>query len=108
MNFKKIALSGSLVIPAFGFTSQAYAATNINTCPQSGPFGHLCGLNIGTVIGTAITYVFVVAAILALAYLIWGGIKWIISGGDKNGVQAAKDTIIAALIGLVVIFLSYV
>lgn len=108
MNFRKTALSISLLLPSLMFVTPIHAAANIDTCPQGGPFAHLCGLNIGTVIGTAITYIFVVAAILALAYLIYGGIRWIISGGDKGGVQGAKDTIIAALIGLVVIFLSYV
>jgi len=39
--------------------------------------------------------------------LIFGGFKWLTSGGDKGAVQAAREHIIAAIIGLVIIFLSY-
>lgn len=108
MNSKKIAAVGLSLIPFLGIVSEAHAQTVVNTCPQSGPFSRLCNISLGQVIGTGITYVFVVAAIIALAFLIWGGLKWIISGGEKQAVQSAKDHIIAALIGLVVIFLSYV
>lgn len=54
-----------------------------------------------------IALVFVIVTALALGYLIWGGIKWITSGGDKSKIQGARSTIIYALIGLVVIFLSF-
>ena len=50
---------------------------------------------------------FIVAVIVALGFLIYGGIKWIISGGDKAGVEAARNTIVAAVVGLVIVFLSY-
>ncbi|HUD44748.1 MAG TPA: pilin, partial [Patescibacteria group bacterium] len=42
-----------------------------------------------------------------LAYLIWGGIRWILSRGEKEGVNNARQHIINAIIGLIVIFLSY-
>lgn len=107
---KKIA-SISTLISLVGFlTPQAFAEQNINACPQGGQFSALCNLNaqnFGKVVGSAVTFVFVVAAIIALAYLIWGGIKWIISQGDKQGVEDARNHIIAAIIGLVLIFLSY-
>lgn len=54
-----------------------------------------------------LTLVFIIVAILALAYLIWGGIKWVMSGGDKAKIDAARKTIIYAIIGLVFIFMSY-
>jgi len=47
------------------------------------------------------------AALLALIFLIWGGFKWITSGGDKAKVEAARNTIIAAIVGLIVAFLAY-
>jgi lipopolysaccharide/colanic/teichoic acid biosynthesis glycosyltransferase len=40
--------------------------------------------------------------------LIWGAIKWITSGGDKGKVDAARNTIVAAVIGLIVLLLSFV
>lgn len=43
-----------------------------------------------------------IAGIVSVAFIVWGGIKYITSGGDSSGVSSAKNTIIAALIGLVV------
>lgn len=55
-----------------------------------------------------ITGVFVLAGIiLALFFLVWGGIAWIISGGDKQKINQARDKIFFAIIGLIIIFLSF-
>lgn len=51
---------------------------------------------------------FVVAILLTLVYLIWGGINWIMSGGDKEKVGAARSKIVAAIVGLILVILSYV
>lgn len=46
--------------------------------------------------------------IFALFFLIWGGITWITSGGDKEKVDKAQKTIVMAVAGLVLIFLAFV
>ena len=48
-----------------------------------------------------------VAGVIAVLMLIIGGIRYVISGGDSNAVQGAKKTIMYAIVGLVVIFLSF-
>lgn len=48
----------------------------------------------------------VVAIILALFFLVWGGIQWTISGGEKQKVQTARNTIVFSVIGLVLVFLA--
>ena len=50
---------------------------------------------------------FILVIILALFFLIWGGIKWVTSSGDKTKVQGARNTMIYAIIGLIIVFLSY-
>jgi len=52
-------------------------------------------------------FVFVFAAIAALLFLIWGGISWISSGGEKEKIEAARNKIVYAIIGLVVILASF-
>lgn len=91
----------SLAIPAF-------ADTNVNPCP--GTLTGVCdtGFNIQKFVGDALSYLFVFGAIIALIFLIWGGIRWIMSGGDKAKVEAARGTIIGAIIGLVIVFASYI
>lgn len=82
----------------------------ISACPQNGGFGALCnfsGNNLGTVLGNIITIVFIVAVLIALAFLIFGGIRWILSGGEKEKVDESRKMIMAAVVGLIVVFLSY-
>ena len=48
-----------------------------------------------------------VAGIVAVAMLIFGGIRFMISRGDKDKVQKAKNTVIYAIIGLILVIFSY-
>lgn len=93
----------------FSLAPSALADTAVNTC-EGGQFSILCGLtanSFGNVVGAAIQLVFVLAVVVALFYLIYGGFRWLISTGDKTKVSEAREHIIAAIIGLVIIFLAY-
>lgn len=48
-----------------------------------------------------------VIGFISVVMLIWGGLRYIISGGDSKKITDAKNTILYALIGLVVAFLAY-
>lgn len=50
---------------------------------------------------------FIVSVLLSLYYICWGGIDWITSGGKKEKISAARDKIIAAVIGLIIVSSSY-
>jgi hypothetical protein len=98
------------------FALPAWAQENnqvLNLCPvnpsseQGTNFNQLCNVSPSGVLGTVITFIFILAIIIALIYLIWGGIKWITSGGDKGNVETARGQIIAAVIGLIITFLAY-
>lgn len=56
---------------------------------------------------TAIKLILVIAALIAFIFLIIGGIRWIVSGGDKAGTEAARNTITAALVGLLIVFAAW-
>jgi len=60
----------------------------------------------GGIIGSVVQLIFVIAVVVALLYLIYGGFRWLISTGDKGKVSEAREHIVAAIIGLVVIFLA--
>ena len=94
----------SLALPAFA------QDINVNPCPQTEGFNGLCNLNansIGPVVSSVVTILLIAAAIIALFFLIWGGIKWITSGGDKSKVESARSTIIASIIGLIIALLAF-
>ena len=49
---------------------------------------------------------FLVGAI-SVIMLIIGGVRYVISGGDQNQVTGAKNTILYAIVGIIVAFLAY-
>lgn len=101
----------SVAIAAFvlvGYLSvhPAYAQ---GLCPP-GQFGSLCTIkveNTGVTIGGIIQLLLVIAIVLSLFFLVFGGIRYISSGGDKGKVDQARAGITAALIGLVISLLGY-
>lgn len=57
-------------------------------------------------ISLGINLLFIGGIIFALVFLIFGGVMWIMSGGDKQKLQAARTQVIYSIFGLVVIFLA--
>ena len=55
----------------------------------------------------AINLMLFVVGILSIVMLIFGGIRYVISGGDGQRVKDAKNTVLYAIIGLVVAILGY-
>ncbi len=45
----------------------------------------------------------IIAAIMVFFYLLWGGISWLTSGGDKAKTEEAQKRITAAVIGLAIV-----
>lgn len=48
-----------------------------------------------------------IVGIIAVIMLIIGGIKYVVSGGDAKKVTDAKNTVLYAIIGLVIAFLAF-
>lgn len=58
---------------------------------------------IGNVIGTALSMI----SVLFFALMLYAGIKWMLARGDSDEAKKALDTIIAAIIGMLVVLGSY-
>ncbi len=52
------------------------------------------------------TLLFILGAISVIMIII-GGLRYVISGGDSNAVSAAKNTILYAVVGIIVAILAY-
>ncbi len=92
------------------FALPASASANIKTCPSIAPFNALCGIDandLQTAIPNFLSILLVIGVILAIIFLVWGGVKWILSGGDKAGIESARGIIIGAVVGLVLIFAAF-
>jgi hypothetical protein len=102
----------SLAVTACGLAYLAtglpvYADENISLEPPA-QFEKLKNISVASMVSAAIRLILIVAALLFFFMLILGGIKWILSGGDKAGVEGAQKQITAALIGLGIVFLTWV
>jgi hypothetical protein len=60
--------------------------------------------DLGTVLTFTIRSFFTVAGLAALLFLILGAFGWITSGGNKEAVDKARDKIMNAVIGMIILF----
>jgi len=79
---------------------------DINLQPPAG-WEKLATITLPGIVSTIIKLILVIAALIAFFFLVYGGIKWIISSGDKEQTAKAQGTITAALIGLVIVFAAW-
>lgn len=117
-----IAFAGTLTPPASAGANTAAATTTTaattcggDTTPQGqvlegiGQTGNDCtGATVNNVPSTVVTILSIIAGIAAVIMIIISGFKYITSGGDSNGVAAAKNTLVYALVGLAVAALAQV
>lgn len=61
---------------------------------------------VNTLITQIINIFSVVVGIIAVIMIIYGGLKYITSGGDSGNVTGAKNTILYAIIGLIIVALA--
>jgi cytochrome bd-type quinol oxidase subunit 2 len=62
--------------------------------------------NLNNVITDIVNIFSVVVGIVSVIMIIYGGFRYVTSGGDSGNVSSAKNTIIYAVIGLVVVALA--
>jgi len=76
--------------------------------PSCATDAEAAGTSVTGYIKTAINIFSVVVGVIAVIMIIVGGVKYITSGGDAGNVTGAKNTILYAIIGLVIVALSQV
>jgi len=86
-----------------------------DTAAQTGNLGNSFAQNftsgipatLGFFVTKLLPQIYIIALILVLIYLTWGAYRYMISGGDPKAIQGAKSHITWAVIGMVIVFLSY-
>ncbi|MBI2029753.1 hypothetical protein HYT02_05015 [Candidatus Gottesmanbacteria bacterium] len=106
--------------PNNGQTVSLKSCDSVNNVPETGivEYNSDCFVNIqaptevkitdfGRLFSGAVSFLLLIAFILAFFYLILGGISWLTSwltsGGDKANIETARNKIIAAIIGLIIV-----
>jgi len=93
---------------AFLVPDSAFAASvadGVNAAKGDGQPTQLFG-DVGIVTTITNILLFIVGA-LSVIMLIIGGLRYVISGGNSTAVTAAKNTILYAIVGLVISLLAY-
>lgn len=107
----KITAATFLLMTAFIGVSPAlsYAQGDARSqvCGSIGGCGSGQG-RIQSVIETIINILSAVGGIIAVIMIIIGGFKFLTAGGDSNSVSSARNTIIYAIVGLIVIAFAQV
>ena len=99
--------SAGLVILG-GPVASALSLTDVFSGPYRGE-GQPASLFEGSsaVIPRVINLMLFIVGVLAVFMMIYGGIRYVLSGGDNGKVKDAKNTILYAIVGLIVAILGY-
>lgn len=73
----------------------------------TGQFSSLNNVTIVSLISAFVIFSLIIASLSFVFTLIFGGIRWIVSGGKNEKVDEAKNQIVNALIGLLIIFSAW-
>jgi hypothetical protein len=49
-----------------------------------------------------------IGAIMVILYFIWGAVEWISAGGDKSKLESARNKMLHAVLGLIILVSSFV
>jgi len=85
-------------------------ALSVNGKKINGPTGVPTietGTTLNKLISVGIELLILLALILCIVFIVWGGINWIMSEGDKQRLNQARQKVLFAVIGLIVVFLAF-
>ena len=112
-----IALSLGLAAPAFAQTAQDQinnglcAGSNLQFTENPGQCSAASSdatTKINNLVKTVVNLLSAVVGIVAVIMIIVGGFRYVTSGGNDTSVTAAKNTILYAIIGLIVVALAQI
>jgi hypothetical protein len=88
----------------------AHAANSVNDARQgaglTGSGGS--GTSLSSVIKAIINVISAIVGVVAVIMIIIGGLKYVTSNGDSNNIASAKNTVLYAIVGLIVVAMAQV
>jgi hypothetical protein len=95
----------ALFVPVVPASAQSSIENGINSAKGDGVPDQLFGD--GSIFTTIVNVMLFIIGAICVIMLIWGGIRYTTSAGNSASVTAAKNTIMYAIIGLVIAFLAF-
>jgi len=103
----KFALAaGAVAAMAMPLAVHAQTATPVSIEDTGGAIG-LPNTDLKQAVLRTLSLVLALLGLVAVIMVVWGGFTWLTSGGDETKVESAKKIISAAVIGLIVVLLSW-
>jgi hypothetical protein len=84
------------------------SGANLSTAPASCAEDAEAEQSINDIIATVINIFSLVVGVVSVIMIIVGGLKYITSGGDSSNITGAKNTILYAIVGLVIVALAQI
>jgi len=88
----------SVLIPKITYAISGTDFTTLAPFPK--------GTSLTALIVHAVNWIVIIAGMLAVIYLIYGGITYIMAAGNEDKIKQGKTIIINAIIGIVIILVS--
>lgn len=101
-----VAISGSVFAQDDKISQGLCTGTNLDLNQTSCDDGGVATDKVNGILTDVINIFSIVVGVVAVVMIILGGLKYITSGGDSSNVSGAKNTIIYALVGLVIVALA--
>lgn len=96
----------ALFVPVVPVEAQSAVENGINAAKGDGVPQQLFGGE-GSIFTTIVNVMLFIIGAICVIMLIWGGIRYTTSAGNSTAVTSAKNTIMYAIIGLVIAFLAF-
>lgn len=109
--FMPLALVGaSAVVGAADINNSLCQGANLQLGSDAdcSPDGDGATETVNSTVETVINFFSWVVGVVSVIMIIWGGFKYITSGGDSSNVTAAKNTILYAIVGLIIVALAQI
>jgi hypothetical protein len=89
-------------------SSDLCTGANLQTTAGAGCTNSSSTTTLDNILTTVVQIFSLVVGVVAVIMIIIGGLKYITSGGDSGNISSAKNTIIYAIIGLIIVALAQV
>ena len=113
----KIAVFVAILITFFGLNiigrQLAYADAKTDVCQGVGLVSGSNGCttpkgspSVDGIIATVINILSIIVGLVAVIMIIVGGLRYVMSGGDSTATTNARNTVLYAIVGLVIVFMA--
>ena len=98
-------VSLGIVVTPLAMDAPVFANAKVTSCVSSVNDGN--STDLPSFITNIVNILLFLAGAVAVIVIIIGGIRYVMSSGDAGQVQSAKNTILYAVIGLIVVIMAY-